>query len=152
MGSDRLYCTFYVGQQYYGISVREVQEVLVHQPLTSVPLAPPALAGLMNLRGQIITTLDLRKILLTGEQDAGHEPINVVVRHDGAEISLLVDRIGDVIHVGAAAMEPPPTTLQESTRQFLAGIFPLAQDLLLVLDVDHMLAGQQCIRPHLATE
>jgi purine-binding chemotaxis protein CheW len=147
MAEECLYCTFFLGQQFYGIPVQDVQEVLLSQPLTGVPLAPPAVVGLMNLRGQIVTAVDARRMLrVTDPLPPDHEPMNLVVRHEGAEVSLLVDRIGDVIDVAGSVMERPPDTLQMSTRSFLAGIFALEQRLLLVLDVHRMLEDDYCTR------
>lgn len=152
MSEQRLYCTFYVGNQFYGIPVEDVQEVMLNQPLTGVPLAPNAVAGLMNLRGQIVTTVDVRRVMKVGSQLVEHEPMNVVVRHEGAEVSLLVDNIGDVLDVAGTILDRPPETLQGASREFLSGIYALDNCLLLVLDVHRMLEDESCTRAVLAND
>lgn len=152
MAEQRLFCTFHIGQQFYGIPVEDVQEVLQAQPLTGIPLAPPAVAGLMNLRGQIVTAIDVRRILRTRGAGAESDAMNVVVRHEGAEVSLMVDRIGDVVDAGNAQMERAPETLQGVAREFIRGIFPFEDNLLLLLDVHRMLEDELCTRAALALE
>lgn len=145
MAEQQLFCTFYIGSQYYGVPVADVQEVLLSQPLTGVPLAPAAVAGLMNLRGQIITAVRVRTVLEVSEPPPDEEPMHLVVRHQGGEISLLVDRIGEVIDVAGAILNPPPDTLQGSIRDFLLGIFPLKDQLLLALDIRRVLEDRLCM-------
>lgn len=146
MSDQGLYCTFYVGQQFYGIPVSDVQEVLLAQFLTRAPLAPPAVAGLMNLRGQIVTAVDVRKVLRAGEEVEIDESMNVVIRHEGSEVSLLVDRIGDVVSVDEGEVELPPETLQGVAREFIRGIYPQDGTLLLLVDVHRMLNDDACMR------
>ena len=92
----RQYSTFTVGGLLLGLDVLNVQEVLRSQPFTRVPLAPPAVEGLLNLRGEIVTAVDLRKLLPAFAAHSGAEPMNVVVRYRHECISLQVDDIGDV--------------------------------------------------------
>lgn len=146
MSDQALYCTFFVGQQFYGIPVGDVQEVLQSQFLTRAPLAPPAVAGLMNLRGQIVTAVDVRKVLRSSEEVTDDERMNVVIRHEGAEVSLLVDGIGDVVKVDESMVEHPPETLQGVAREFIRGIFPQDGMLLLLVDVHRMLNDDACMR------
>jgi purine-binding chemotaxis protein CheW len=116
-----------------------VQEVLRHQPTTPVPLASPVIGGLMNLRGDIVTTIDLRRRLsVPGEPPPGN-PMNVVIRSDDGAVSLLVDEIGDVIEVADESFEPSPATLPGAVRHVIVGIYKLEQRLLLVLDCDRVL-------------
>ncbi len=145
-----LYCTFFLGRQCYGIPVSDVQEVLSGQPLTQVPLAPAAVAGLMNLRGQIVTAVDLRRVMHVQEARPDHEAMNVVVKHADAEVSLQVDSIGDVLSVDEAALERPPETLQGVTRNFINSIYPMEERLLLILDVSRMLEDESCTKATLA--
>lgn len=146
MNEQRLFCTFYLGRQYYGIPVVDVQEVLLSQPLTQVPLAPLAVAGLMNLRGQIVTSVDVRRVLRVSDAEREQDPMNVVVRHEGAEVSLQVDNIGDVLDAAGLVLERPPETMQGVSREFLSGIYALDNQLLLVLDVHRMLEDEFCTR------
>lgn len=134
MSTHRQYCTFYVDELRFGVDVQMVQEVVPYQPLTHVPLAPPTVRGLINLRGQIVTGIDLRRRL--GIPDLPYEtlPVNVVLRGGDSPVSLLVDDIGEVVDVDPANGERPPETLNESIRELIEAVYPLADELLLVLD------------------
>ena len=131
-----LFCTFRLNGLFLGIDVQQVQEVLRYQEMTSVPLAPPVIAGLLNLRGEIVTAIDLRQRLDMEPLDPSHDsPMNVVVRLDCCTASLVVDSIGDVIEVDPALFEPPPPTLQDDFSDLLVGVYKLPEQLLLILDV-----------------
>jgi purine-binding chemotaxis protein CheW len=130
----RQFCTFHLGSLYLGLEVLRVQEVIRAQDMTRVPLAPRAVAGLVNLRGQIVTAIDLRRRLGLPDRTAGAEVMNVVIRTDDGAVSLLVDEIGDVCEVDADAFEAPPETLAGSARGLIRGVYKLQERLLLVLD------------------
>lgn len=130
------YCTFVVHGVSYGVAVREVQEVIRFQPMTRVPLAPDVVSGLINLRGQIVTAIDLRRRLGFPEREAGSLPMNVVIRREDGLVSLLVDEIDDVVELDAAAVEPAPPTLRGAGRALVAGVHQLPDRLLLILDTD----------------
>ena len=98
------YSTFYVSDLYFGIDVLNVQEVLRYQQMTRVPLAPDVIEGLINLRGQIVTAVDLRKRLNVQPRDRSSAPMNIVVRSEEGAVSLLVDEISDVLQVDPASM------------------------------------------------
>jgi purine-binding chemotaxis protein CheW len=109
MQGNRQYATFFVDGLFFGIDVLEVQEVLRYQEMTNVPLAPNVIEGLINLRGQIVTAVDMRRRLKLKPRAEGTTPMNTVVRsEDGAAVSLLVDEIGDVVEVDAGDFELPP--------------------------------------------
>ena len=127
-------CTFYADGLYFGIDVREVQEVLQYQEMVRVPLAADVVQGLINLRGQIVTAIDLRRRLDLPEREDAVDPMNVVVRSDDGAVSLLVDEIGDVVEVEEAAFEPAPENLSGRARELIDGVFKLDGQLLLVLD------------------
>jgi purine-binding chemotaxis protein CheW len=133
------HCTFVLGDLYLGVEVTQVQEVIRHQVTTPVPLASAVIGGLMNLRGSIVTTIDLRRRLGLPALDADHEPMHVVIRSDDGVVSLLVDAIGDVIEVDDSAFEPAPPTLAASARELIVGVYKLESRLLLVLDCDRLL-------------
>jgi purine-binding chemotaxis protein CheW len=133
------HCTFHLGELYLGVEVTQVQEVIRHQATTPVPLAPDVIGGLMNLRGEIVTTIDLRRRLDLPPLEDGHDPMHVVIRSDDAVVSLLVDGIGDVIEVDDDAFEPAPPTLPSGTRDLIVGVYKLDGRLLLVLDCDRVL-------------
>jgi purine-binding chemotaxis protein CheW len=132
----RQLCTFFLGEHHLGIDVTQVQEVLRHQELTHVPLAPAEVLGLINLRGQIVTALDLRRRLGLPDRPAGQAPMNVVIRTSDGSLSLLVDRIGDVVEVDDVDFERPPDTLRGPIRSLIRGAYKLTDGLLAVLDTD----------------
>lgn len=136
MAERRQYCTFFLGDDFFGVDVRKVQEVLRYQPQTRVPLAAQLISGLINLRGQIVTAMDLRCRLELGERAADTLPMNVVVRTEDGVVSLLVDQIGDVVEVREEDFEPPPDTVTGVARELLVGTYKLPDQLLLILDTE----------------
>jgi purine-binding chemotaxis protein CheW len=137
------FCTFYVRGMFLGLEVTCIQEVIRAQPLTVVPLTQPVIAGLMNLRGQIVTAIDLRHRLGLPPREPDERPINVVVRTPDGAVSLLVDEIGDVIEVSDDAFERPPETLGDDARALIRGAYKLKDRLLLVLDAARTLDAEQ---------
>lgn len=135
-GSTKALCTFWLGPHCFGIDVLDVQEVIRYHDVTEVPLAPAVVVGLMNLRGQIITTCDLRRRVELEDRAEGEIPMNVVVRTPEGPTSLLVDRIGDVIDVDPSAFEVPPPTVTGLARDLIVGAYKLSDRLLLELDTD----------------
>jgi purine-binding chemotaxis protein CheW len=127
-------CTFLLDGIFFGVDVKYVQEVLRLQEMTPVPLAPDVVFGLINLRGHIVTALDLRTRLGLGPRDDHLEPVNVVVRHGDSTVSLLVDDIGDVVTVAPETWEPTPATLDPRLRAVVRGVFKLKGELLLLMD------------------
>jgi purine-binding chemotaxis protein CheW len=136
MADGHQYCTFYVDGHYFGLDVLRVQEIIRYQEMTRVPLAPPVVRGLINLRGQIVTAIDLRRRLELRERPADQLPLNVVVQTGDGAVSLLVDEIGDVLDVPEAAFERPPETLGGTARDLIRGAYKLTDRLLLILDTD----------------
>lgn len=124
----------------YGIPVARVQEVLKGQGATPVPLAPAAVSGLMNLRGEVVLVIDLRTSLGLARRAADEAPMSVVVHAEGEVISLLVDRIGDVVDVDTDMFEAPPDTLNRPMRDLIRGAYKLQDRLLLALDVDRAIS------------
>ena len=127
--------TFRLDGDLYGIEVEHVQEVLRSQQLTRVPLAPTAVAGLINLRGQVVTAIELRERLGRPPRPEGTDAVVIVVRLQGEAVSLLVDSIADVVDVDASDFEAPPDTLEGQARDLIRGAFKLDGQLLLALDV-----------------
>jgi len=138
---SKQYATFWLGDALYGIEVERVREVLRQQDITHVPLAPTTVAGLINLRGQVVTTIDLRERLDLGHADGDEQPMLVVVLVAGESIALLVDRIGGVVDVDDEQFEPPPDTLIGPARDLVRGAYKLEAQLLLGLDVDTAVAA-----------
>jgi len=128
------YCTFFLDKLLFGIELRGVQEVIRFVEMTPVPLAPDVVSGLINLRGQIVTAIDLRRRLELTPRPPELLPGNVVVRSDDGPVSLLVDEIGDVVEVHEDSFEQPPETLQGSLRSVITGVHKLDDRLLHVLD------------------
>ena len=139
MADSQQYCTFYVNGIHLGIEVLKVQEVLRYQTMTRVPLASDIVSGLINLRGQIVTAIDLRKRLAMPPRPDEKKPMNVVVRSEDGAVSLLVDEIGDVLETTAERFERPPQTLSGPARELLRGVYKFEDSLLLVLDTDRTL-------------
>jgi purine-binding chemotaxis protein CheW len=129
-----LYATFLVAGHCLAVDVLEVQEVLSEQRLTSVPLAPEIVEGLINLRGQIVPALDLRRVLKLAPSNTGQQRFSVVARSPHGLVSLQVDEIGDVMDLDVSGFEPPPDNLDPAIRSLLRGVYKLKARLLLVLD------------------
>jgi purine-binding chemotaxis protein CheW len=136
MGDELQYCTFYVAGHYFGLEVLKVQEIIRYQQITRVPLAAPVVSGLINLRGQIVTALDMRRRLELEERPAGQLPVNVVVQTDDGAVSLLVDEIGDVRAIRDQTLEAPPETLQGGARELIRGAYKMPDQLLLILNAE----------------
>ena len=128
--------TFKLDGDLYGVEVEHVQEVLRSQSITRVPLAPPAVAGLINLRGQVVTAIELRERLGRPARPAGTEAVFIVVLLHGDAVSLLVDSIADVVDVDLRDFEAPPDTLDGGARELIRGAYKLDGHLLLALDVN----------------
>ena len=129
------FTTFTLDGHLFGVEVESVQEVMRSQPMTRVPLAPGAVGGLINLRGQVITALDLRRRLGMPDRAEGNKPMNVVVRTEDGAVSLLVDQIGEVIETDARHFEVSPDTVTAKARELIRGAYKLDSTLLLALDV-----------------
>jgi purine-binding chemotaxis protein CheW len=140
------YATFEVAGQLFGLEVGRVQEVLSFSEYTPVPLAPAHVGGLFNLRGQVIAALDLQVRLGLPPRDlTSGEAMNVIVRTEDESVSLLVDRIGDVVELDDRAAEPPPDTLSGPVRDLITATFPVDGRLMLALD------ARAAVRADLAT-
>jgi purine-binding chemotaxis protein CheW len=143
MSPAQQFCTFLLDGLLFGLDVERVQEVIRYQPLTPVPLAAPRIAGLINLRGQIVPAIDLRLQLGMTPRPAGLLPTNVVVRAPDGPLSLLVDEVGDVLTVAGGRLEPPPDSLDPAARRLLRGVCQLPHGLLLVLDDQAAITGKE---------
>lgn len=141
--SAQQFCTFFVDSQFFGVPVQQVQEVIRYQEMTRVPLVPRVIRGLINLRGQIVVAVDLRRRLNAPDRREDQLPMNVVVRTADGAVSLLVDEIGDVLEVQEDTFERPPETLQSASRELVLGVHKLPNQLLLVLDTDKAVNGAE---------
>jgi len=145
--STRQYATFEVAGQLFGVEVEAVQEVLSFSEYTAVPLAPPAVGGLFNLRGQVIAAVDLRVQLGLPPRDFAGPAMNVIVRTGDESVSLLVDRIGEVVELSEEVFEPPPDTLTGPSRELITGAFKLDGRLMLALDTARAVATSSSASP-----
>lgn len=136
MTNTKQFCTFIVNGLFLGVEVLKVQEVIRYQEMTRVPLAPAMVQGLINLRGQIVTAIDLRRRLELPPRAGEDLPMNVVVRSDDGAVSLLVDEIGDVVEISDDIYERPPETLTGVARELIQGVYKLKDRLLLILDTE----------------
>lgn len=144
MADHRQFCTFFLNSLYFGVEVLKVQEVIRYQKMTRVPLAPDMIEGLINLRGQIVTAIDLRRRLGFAARTDGELPTNVVVRTEDGAVSLLVDEIGDVLEVDHSTFEHPPETLTGTARDLVQGVYKLKDKLMLHLNTERVVNLQAC--------
>jgi purine-binding chemotaxis protein CheW len=133
------FSSFFVNDLFFGIEVAKVREVAGALYMTPVPLAPPAVRGLVNLRGQIVTVIDLRCCLQVGERTPDQVPVNLILYTDDGCASLLVDEIGEVLEVDEDTFELPPETLQGRPRELILGAYKLDNRLMHVLDLERTL-------------
>ena len=139
MSEKKQFCTFFLGERMLGIEVLKIQEVIRYQEVTEVPLAPPVIRGLLNLRGSIVTSIDLRQRFEMPPLAGDAQPANVVSQTPSGLVSLLVDRIGEVVEVDCGTFAPPPATVTGRERELIDGVYPLAAGLLLILNVERVL-------------
>ncbi|MCD8563036.1 MAG: chemotaxis protein CheW [Alphaproteobacteria bacterium] len=134
------FLTIMIGDQTFGIPVLQVQDVLGEQKVTKIPLAPPEVAGSLNLRGRIVTAINVRKRLGLPENDnKSGKQMSVVVEHDNEFYSLIIDRVGDVLSLTDDTFEKNPSTLDPLWREISSGIYRLSDKLLIVMDVPKFL-------------
>ena len=134
------YCTFEVGGLMFGIQVDRVREVVRNLRPTPVPLAPAGVVGLLNLRGQIVTAIDVRDRLHLSRQVEGREQVNVILKAGDELMSLVVDNEGQVIDLSAEEEEDVPETINPAIRSLVEGAYQLDDELLLILNADGIIA------------
>ena len=134
------FLTVIIAGQRFGIPILQVQDVLGEQSITNIPLAPPEVAGSLNLRGRIVTAIDVRK-RLDIEDVAEHEgrTMGVVVEHEGELYNLIIDRVGDVLRLKNDTFQNNPATLDPVWKDISMGIYRLDEELLVILDVPKLL-------------
>lgn len=134
MSTTEHLCTFDVDTLFIGIQINRIQEILRPQPVTPVPLTSSVILGLMSLRGQIVPIINLAERLGVQLKEGGADAFNVLIRTSDGPVSLLVDRVGDVVEVPSEAFEPAPDTLRSSLRPLIRGAYKLEKRLLLALN------------------
>jgi purine-binding chemotaxis protein CheW len=135
------YATFYVGRILMGIDIRATEEINRQLDMTPVPHAPACVRGVVNLRGEVVTVLDLRTILGLEPAAVTLASRNVVVRSESEQVGLLVDRVADVVTVGADEIETPPANVNGADGRFFRGVCKLESALLVILDVSAVLSA-----------
>ena len=133
------YVTVTIGDHMFGLPIFRVQDVFVPDRLTRVPLAPPEVAGILNLRGRVVTAIDMRSRLDFGEREPGTPVMAIGIELKGESYGLLVDAVGEVMQLHNSACEPKPTNLDPRLSRVAAGIYRLEGQLMVVLDVDRVL-------------
>jgi purine-binding chemotaxis protein CheW len=136
MAQTQQFFTFYLNNLLFAVELEKVQEVIRYLEITEIPLAPRVVSGLMNLRGQIVTGIDLRRRLDLADRPEEMQPMNVVMRTADGAVSLQVDVIGDVVEVTEESFERPPETLQGKVREVILGVNKLENQLMHVLNTE----------------
>ncbi len=137
--SGKQYVTMYIDGQLFGIPVLQIQDVLSPQKITPVPLAPVEVAGSLNLRGRIVTAINVRTRLGLQQREEGHKNMSVVVDYNGEFYSLIIDQVGEVMTLQDEDYEKTPTTLDARWLEIADGVYRLNDQLLIVLDVKRLL-------------
>lgn len=133
------YVTATIGGQLFGLPIAGVQDVFVPDRLTSVPLAPPEIAGVLNVRGRILTIIDMRRRLELEVLEERRRTLVVGIEHKGESYGLLIDRVGEVLKLPARSFEDNPINFDRTLAQVSAGVHRLDGKLMVVLDLDHVL-------------
>lgn len=133
------YLTVNIAGQRFGVPVLQVQDVLREQKVTKIPMAPPEVAGSLNLRGRIVTAIDVRKRLGLENREKNAPNMSVVVEHNNEFFSLIIDSVGDVLSLSDDLFEKNPSTLDPTWRDVSTGIYQLKDELLVVMDVSKLL-------------
>jgi purine-binding chemotaxis protein CheW len=133
------YVTVMLGGQLFGLPISRVQDVFMPDRMTRVPLAPPEIAGVLNLRGRIVTAIDMRGRLAMPEHDGKRPPMAIGIECRGESYGLIIDAVGEVVTLDDSAREPNPVNLDAALARISAGIHRLERQLLVILDVDRVL-------------
>jgi purine-binding chemotaxis protein CheW len=141
MSAIQSYATFYVDDLYFGILTSNVVELTKGTEVTPVPLAPFAVSGLINLRGQIVTAIDMRKRMKLKPNPNAESIITVFIRNNGVLFGLLIDKVSDILELVDTDLEPPPSNMPSAAYELIIGFHKLAGKLLFILDADKLILG-----------
>jgi len=133
------YVTVMIGNQLFGLPISRVQDVFMLDRMTRVPLSSPEIAGVLNLRGRIVTAIDMRRRLGLPEREAGRKPMAVGIEFKGESYGLLIDTVGEVLKLDDGTRQANPVNLDARLARVSAGVHRLDGQLLVVLDVDRVL-------------
>ena len=139
MSDECKICTFYIDNYFFGLDVSRIQEVIRYQEMTRIPLSHETISGLINMRGQIVTAINMRKRLGFAAMPEDEKPLNIIVRTEDGAVSLLVDNIGDVIDINRDRFEALPENLKGELLNVLKEVCKLDDKLLLILDIEQVL-------------
>lgn len=140
---ERQFATFYVGHMLLGVDIRVVQEINRQNEITQVPHAPDYVRGVINLRGDVATVVDLRAVLGLPSAAISRERRNLIVHSGGEAIGLLVDRISDILTLRTDEINPAPANVDDLDSRFIAGVHTLSNGIVVLLDIEKVLADQQ---------
>ncbi len=142
IGTDELeIATFYIGDILMGVDIQKVQEINRHVNMTPVPHAPACVRGVVNLRGDVVTVLDLRTVLDLEPTEINETSRNMIAKAGDEQIGLLVDRIADVVKVTRDEIEPPPANISGIDGRFFDGVYKMKSDLLIILNAEEVLSA-----------
>jgi purine-binding chemotaxis protein CheW len=137
------FATFYVGHMLLGVDIRVVQEINRQSEITQVPHAPDYVRGVINLRGDVATIVDLRTILGLPPSEASRQTRNLIVHHQGEAIGLLVDQISDILTLRDDEINPPPTNVDGVDGRLMSGVCTLESEIVVLLDIDEVLSDSE---------
>ena len=140
MSRSEDFVSFSIAGQLFGIPVLKIQDVLASYKIARIPLAPPEIMGQLNLRGRVVTAIDIRRRIGLPPRDGNDKSMSIVVENDNELYSLVVDSVGEVLSLDSTAVEASPPTLDPSFRTYAVGVYRLDQGLLVVLDVASLLS------------
>jgi purine-binding chemotaxis protein CheW len=135
------YVSFYLGEDLFGVPIGQVDEINRHLDLTPVPHAPAWVRGVINLRGAVVSVVDLRSIPGLSPAGLARASRNVIVHFGSEHVGLLVDRVADVVSVPAGALDPPPASLRGTGGRFFCGVYKLDSELMAILDIEAALGA-----------
>jgi purine-binding chemotaxis protein CheW len=142
-GDETEFVTFMLGEQAFGLPIQRVHEVFSANQITSVPLAPPMIKGLLNLRGRVVTAVCLRTLMGIDGEAASGDRMAIGIESAGEQFALLVDRIGDVMRLSGAGLEPNPIHLAASWQSLSRGVYRLDGSILVILELDKLISTER---------
>lgn len=137
------FTTFYLGEDLFGVNTKQVQEILHYQKITPVSLVPEYVRGLINLRGQIVTVIDLRSLFGLPTVEDERSRMHLVVQVEEEPICLFVDRMNTIVSVQVDQLLPPPGAVQDVTARYIREVCQIEDDLLMILDLEQVLHLQE---------
>ncbi|MBB99820.1 MAG: chemotaxis protein CheW [Rhodobacteraceae bacterium] len=135
------YVTVVIGGQLFGLPISQVHDVFVPERVTRVPLAAPQVAGVLNLRGRIVTAIDMRKLLHLPERDDGSQVMAVGIEQKGESYGLVIDSVGEVLRLSSSSQEPNPSNLDKRWAEISGGVHRLDGKLMIILDVARLFSA-----------